>query len=806
MKLLWSSAFGVVAVLLLAQPAPGDGGAVATPAVFVPAPHVTAQEVDAAIAKGVAYLWSKQEHDGLFGPGFWKFPPFTMTGGDEVVCMAALAYAGEPLTKPAMQRGLRSMLDLELNDTYTLGFRLIALAELYRRTPEEKTRTFLRQAMKKDATKLAGFQRLTGAWDYGTTPYWPCDLSNTQMAMLGLQQAISCGVELKSETLVKMAELYLAQQKLDGGWSYGHPGFAAHDGSYGSMTAAAVASLFLLRDILNPGTGCPCQGETSPGRRSPKIEEAIGRGLKWLDENFSADKNPGDANSGPILYWFYATERVGMATGLKYLGRHDWYAEGSRKVVSLQEADGSWNDSYSKTSGTAIALLFLIKGRGPVLVNKLQFDGQWNAHRYDAANLAEYVGHQKEQRFNWQVVNLSVPVTEMHDAPILYISAESPVKFSDEDKKKLREFTDTGGTVLFEASCGNRPVDLAWRRSCQEIWPEWELKKLDRTHPLWTADLKILNPPLVLGASDGVRTFLLYAPQDISCTWTLNAVEKNKGLFDLGSNLWAYTTDRGKLRGKLESHEVGASRKYVAALPAGHGASSITVARLRHGGDWNVARNYHQWETLSSATSRLYGLTITEAEPVGPGAVVPAGTTMLYLSGQASCDLDAAGQAWLKNYLAGGGFLFAEAALGDKRFDASLRAMIAAAGLTFRRLEASSPLISNGASGYNVNSVGCTYALRDERMGKPLPELLGIYLGEKMVGVYSPYDIMFRQTGCEAFDCRGYDADDARALAVNLALYVSTLAAPAPAAPSAASATSATPAASSGSSATPAGQ
>jgi hypothetical protein len=179
-------------------------------------------------------------------------------------------------------------------------------------------------------------------------------------------------------------------------------------------------------------------------------------------------------------------------------------------------------------------------------------------------------------------------------------------------------------------------------------------------------------------------------------------------------------------------------------------------------------------------------MSIKEAEPVVPGTAVPAGTTLLYLSGRAGCDLDAAGQAWLKSYLAGGGFLFAEAALGDKRFDASLRATISAAGLTFKRMDASSPLISgqlpSGASGYNVNSVGYTYALRDERAGKPLPELLGIYLGEKMVGIYSPYDIMFRQTGCEAFDCRGYDADDARALAVNLALYASTLAASAPAA------------------------
>jgi hypothetical protein len=137
--------------------------------------------------------------------------------------------------------------------------------------------------------------------------------------------------------------------------------------------------------------------------------------------------------------------------------------------------------------------------------------------------------------------------------------------------------------------------------------------------------------------------------------------------------------------------------------------------------------------------------------------------------------------------------------LGDKRFDKSVRSQIAAAGLTMKKLDVLSPLISGtltgGANGYMVKGIVYTYALCDERMGMPLPELLGLYQGEKMVGVYSPYDVMYRQTGCDAFDCRGYDADDARAVAVNLALYVSALAGPgASGAASATSATSAEPA------------
>jgi hypothetical protein len=58
-------------------------------------------------------------------------------------------------------------------------------------------------------------------------------------------------------------------------------------------------------------------------------------------------------------------------------------------------------------------------------------------------------------------------------------------------------------------------------------------------------------------------------------------------------------------------------------------------------------------------------------------------------------------------------------------------------------------------------------------VGRPAPLLYGLYQGLSLVGVYSPFDVMFAQTGCKAFGSRGYAADDARAIAMNLALWLS---------------------------------
>lgn len=733
----------------------------------------TSDQVDAAVARGAAFLLSQRDAQGAF-PVHRQYP-----GGNDVVAVAALAYAGETFQKPDTAATWKVFTELELEHTYTLGFRIIAMAERFRRTKDRPVREGLRAFLRRDAEELASYQLETGAWGYRKPPAgasldW--DFSNTQIAILALQQAVSCGVELKPEVFLKSQQYYLDKQRPEGGWNYSREGRdrGGDHPSYGSMTAAGVANLFLIRDLLDPAVGCPCKGNRSQGSRNGKVEAALARGIKWLGENFTLD-NPQCGRF--VSYWMYSVERVGIATGFKYLGTHNWYGEGVKLFLGSQKDNGAWSDAFGPVADTATTILFLVKGRGPILMNKVQFDGEWNLHPRDAANLAKFVGEVKEQPFLWQVIPLDVPVEEMHDAPILYLSTESAVKLSDEHKKKLRQFTDTGGTILLEASCGNRAADTWIKRTCSELWPEWELKALDKDHPLWSSDVKITGQlPMLLGLSDGMRTFLFYAPRDISCAWNSGGFAKNKAAFDLGGNLYAYVTDRGKLRNRLAQRVIGTGAKYAEQKPACGAKTVISVARLKHGGEWYAGQNYHPWALLGEEAKARAGLEINEIDPLVSGADVAAGPNLLYLSGRAACDLGPAGDKWLKDCLAGGGFLFAEAAMGDKRFDEPLRATLKAAGLTVKPLTSDSPLLSGrfeGATGFAVDKVGFTYALRGERIAKLQPELLGIFLDDKLVGVYSPFDIMYRQTGCAAWDCRGYETDDARALALNIALQVS---------------------------------
>jgi hypothetical protein len=735
------------------------------------------EQIDRAIEEGVKGIWATQlPHGGFSDPNFKPTGPARhYTGDKDVMAMIVLAYAGEdPLKNPKMKEALKVLLEIEITHTYTLGFRVITLAELCRRTEDRNFKSSLRAVIRHDVDQLLAIQRKdNGGWSYDQrTGAWSWDFSNTQLAVLALGEAVKVGIEVPAEAFQRVLQLYLQEQLDDGGWNYGNKSINwGQIPAYGSMTAAATASLFIIRDVLNPGQGCPCKSGKSGGRRDRSVEKAITGGVSWLGQHFTPKEN---ARGGPMrpYYWLYAAERVGQHTGLKYFGDHDWYQEGAKHILETGR-----NYSWGTFDRTSFALLFLIKGRGPILMNKLMYDGRWDLHPYDAANLADYVTRIKEQRFNWQVIHLGIPVEEMHDAPILYITAEEAIAFSDEHKKKLREFTDTGGTLLLEASCGNKAADSFWRTLCREVWPEWELTFISREHPLWTADLEIggRTLPSLHGISDGLRTFVFYSPQDISCQWHTKATARGENLFQLGNNLYAYSTDRARIRTRFHRRRPGVGPKYADQKIAPVSGDDLKVARVKLGSGWQLNSHYRPWAMLGADLKEAGGPAIAELEPLDSPDQAAGGTAdVIYLCGRGDMTPSDATAAALRTYLQQGGFLIAEAALGDAAYDRAFRAMAQKMGLTLTECGPEHPLLSGdlGAAGrgYGIGKVEFTHALRERQIGASKPTILELRLGDRVVGVYSPLDLMFAQTGCAAFGSRGYDAADARALAVNVTL------------------------------------
>jgi len=71
---------------------------------------------------------------------------------------------------PRMKKGLKALMELKLEKTYTVSFRIITLAQMYRTTKDKRLKSALRGAIKRDVDFLVDTQ-----FDVGARPGrpWP---------------------------------------------------------------------------------------------------------------------------------------------------------------------------------------------------------------------------------------------------------------------------------------------------------------------------------------------------------------------------------------------------------------------------------------------------------------------------------------------------------------------------------------------------------------------------------------------------------------------------------------------------------
>src|SRR5262249_7964839 len=159
----------------------------------------------------------------------------------------------------------------------------------------------------------------------------------------------------------------------------------------------------------------------------------------------------------------------------------DWYREGCEFLLEnetyKQRGDGSWMGrgvGAHPVISTSFALLFLSKGRTPVLISKLvhgpyprkDHDHEWNNDRNDLRYLVEFASKElfKRQPLAWQVFDaMRAPVqndpklleltSELLQSPIAYITGHKSPKdrFTGREKKLLQQFIEHGGFILAEA-------------------------------------------------------------------------------------------------------------------------------------------------------------------------------------------------------------------------------------------------------------------------------------------------------------------------------------------------------------------
>jgi len=297
---------------------------------------VSAQDVNAAIDRGVEWLLARQLYDGSWAGHQDAYP-----SGQTALALYTLLKSGVAPRHTALLQALAYLEAHPAQRTYSIACQMLAVAAL----GDPRHRGWMEEM----SEQLLDEQRSDGGWSY---PGEQSDLSNTQYAALALKAAAQAGIAVPTRAWLELVDYAVDHHEgtrvKEGGFIY-VPG---HDTGYtGSMTTAGITVLAVARAAL--GAGMPAQ-------KKQAADAAIESGFAWLAKHWSVSQNPNKPDWH--LYYLYGLERVGALLERPRVGPHDWYAEGSRYLVRVQEASGSWDESEHDT---CFALLFLARATSP---------------------------------------------------------------------------------------------------------------------------------------------------------------------------------------------------------------------------------------------------------------------------------------------------------------------------------------------------------------------------------------------------------------------------------------------------------
>ena len=313
-------------------------------------------DIEKAIEKALKYLDSKQNSDGSFSdpqmPALSALPLWAMIQGvngegkSDKAKKAALFVlstqrkdGGFYVPKPG--RGGSGL------GNYNTS---VCMSSLYESgyAPNEailKARTYIA------SSQLTGDDTMAGGFGYDKVSRRRyADLSNTSYAMdamrrtekveefraqgekradLNWDKALEFVTRLQEKEGERAGGAAYNQRTVQAGTSTNSSG-RVNLRAYGSMSYAAVLSM--------------CHAKLT--KSDPRVKSA----LEYCSKYWTVDENPGMGNQG-LYYYYDILARALSAAGVEYLvtvdGRKiDWKEELSRKILSMQNEDGSWvNDN-----------------------------------------------------------------------------------------------------------------------------------------------------------------------------------------------------------------------------------------------------------------------------------------------------------------------------------------------------------------------------------------------------------------------------------------------------------------------------
>src|SRR2546430_1935317 len=245
------------------------------------------------------------------------------------------------------------------------------------------------------------------------------------------------------------------------------------------------------------------------------------------------------------------------------------------------------------------------------------------------------------------------------EAPILYIAGDVPPNFGPADYERLRSYVDNGGLIFTHADFGSESFNAFAHDLAAKLFPKYEMAAVSESDDLWSLQFQIPAPhPRLFAVSNGSRKLMVHSTDDIAGRWQASNPKRNQDAFELGLNLFVYTTGKAELRTKTDS-------PYILP-PTENPGRYVPVARVQYAGNWDPEPaawgrfvRYFWWET---------GWTL-QPSPTPIAEVRAADFPVAYLTGTTADRATQAELLSLRQFVQDGGTLFIDCCGGSSRFD-----------------------------------------------------------------------------------------------------------------------------------------
>lgn len=739
---------------------------------------VSADQVRRAIENGIKALKGSQKADGSWA----EFGDMNYDGGVTALCTLALLNAVDNRDDRAIAAAIEDILPKQRRSTYVVGLRIMVLATF---DPEGKK--YLR-AVQNDIDWLVD-EQINGGWAYGGRGGVP-DASNSQFALLALHEAAQMGAVIPDKVWERTKAYWQASESRGGGYSY-HPG---SNDRRRAMAAAGLASMIIIEENL-PDIEKLLNGERVECCGTKDANDHAELTAKWLGDTFNIRGRAVNGSGQYLFYFLYGLERAGRLSGRRFFGDHDWYREGASFLVSRQDkTTGKWNGvgpSETSTIATAMALLFLSKGKRPIAIGKYLFENREDElHRKGVHYLSRNLEKAWNQKLNWQDVRgTTATADDLLETPVLFMSGNGPINLTDFQKQNLKQYLENGGFLFAEAcqgdGCGDAEFDRSFRMLMRDLFPESPLELLPQNHPVWTAFHRLDRPderPL-FGLQACCKTSVIYCPRNLSCFWNVDrpGVERrmqalapryNKLLDEIqyatkvGVNVTTYATGR-ELKDKGDTPKLDGKAKSVLVN------RSLELPKLIHGGGHDEAPN--AWRNMQRKFGETGSSVNFEKKFVSADLEQLGDYPFVFMHGRKSFSFTPEEREALRVYLQVGGFIFADSICSSPEFTESFRnEMQEIMGVPLQPIPASHPIWNDTDVVFKIETV----TLRKKRGEtgkfdeiKGPPELEGASYDGRLAVVFSPHDLSCAMENAVVSQCEGYRREDAERIGVNVLLY-----------------------------------